>query len=212
MRGVKNNSANFDSRLRSVVGGAGCGEEQTQSRQTQRFVTRPHDDDMVVQGRKTSSSGWLNVDDAKERLQYIQTEFCGGFMGTAMPQMDQLKKNMKAAWMAGDFGQIAQIQRSGRYRLRGGVHIQRGSEVLDVACGTGNLAIPAARLGANVTGVDIATNLLEQARARAAKEGLRRSFARAMRRRWPFRTRNSMPLFRCLGPCLRRARSWWFRN
>jgi ubiquinone/menaquinone biosynthesis C-methylase UbiE len=44
--------------------------------------------------------------------------------------------------------------------------------VLDVACGTGNLAIPAARAGANVNGVDIASNLVEQARQRAAAEGL----------------------------------------
>jgi len=44
--------------------------------------------------------------------------------------------------------------------------------LLDVACGSGNLAIPAARSGAIVTGVDIATNLLEQARARAVSESL----------------------------------------
>jgi SAM-dependent methyltransferase len=44
--------------------------------------------------------------------------------------------------------------------------------VLDVACGTGNLAIPAARLGAVVTGVDIAPNLIEQARENARREGL----------------------------------------
>jgi ubiquinone/menaquinone biosynthesis C-methylase UbiE len=47
---------------------------------------------------------------------------------------------------------------------------------LDIACGTGNLAIPAARLGAKVTGVDIAPNLLEQARQRAASEGLEARF------------------------------------
>ena len=44
--------------------------------------------------------------------------------------------------------------------------------MLDVACGTGNLSIPAARAGALATGVDIATNLLEQARSRAESEGL----------------------------------------
>jgi ubiquinone/menaquinone biosynthesis C-methylase UbiE len=118
----------------------------------------------------------VDVDGATERLQYIQTEFCGGFMGTAMPQMDQLKKNMKAAWMAGDFGQIAKFNEAEGTAFVERVHIQRGSDVLDVACGTGNLAIPAARLGANVTGVDIATNLLEQARARATKEGLKAEF------------------------------------
>jgi ubiquinone/menaquinone biosynthesis C-methylase UbiE len=48
--------------------------------------------------------------------------------------------------------------------------------VLDVACGTGNVAIPAARTGADVTGVDIATNLLEQGRQRAEREGLKIRF------------------------------------
>jgi len=48
--------------------------------------------------------------------------------------------------------------------------------VLDVACGTGNSAIPAARKGAKVIGVDIAPNLLEQARARATSEGLNARF------------------------------------
>jgi SAM-dependent methyltransferase len=48
--------------------------------------------------------------------------------------------------------------------------------VLDVACGSGNLAIVAARMGAVATGVDIATNLLEQARERARSEGLSVSF------------------------------------
>jgi SAM-dependent methyltransferase len=47
-----------------------------------------------------------------------------------------------------------------------------GAQVLDVACGTGNVSLPLARRGARVTGVDIAPNLLEQARARARAEGL----------------------------------------
>ncbi len=54
--------------------------------------------------------------------------------------------------------------------------IATGMRVLDVACGTGNLAIPAARTGAQVTGVDIATNLLSQARQRATAEGLQITF------------------------------------
>ena len=58
--------------------------------------------------------------------------------------------------------------------------------VLDVACGTGNLAIPAARAGAYVTGVDIATNLLDQARQRAAAEGLQIIFEEGDAERLPF--------------------------
>jgi 2-polyprenyl-3-methyl-5-hydroxy-6-metoxy-1,4-benzoquinol methylase len=91
---------------------------------------------------------------------------------TAAPDLAQIKSNMKSIWMAGDFGQIA------NYAVQAGVgFIQRtpikpGSRVLDVACGTGNVSLPAAHAGAVVTGVDIATNLLEQARKRAADENL----------------------------------------
>jgi ubiquinone/menaquinone biosynthesis C-methylase UbiE len=54
--------------------------------------------------------------------------------------------------------------------------MQQQARVLDVACGTGNLAIPAARKGAQVWGIDIAPNSLEQARQRAAAEGLQAMF------------------------------------
>jgi ubiquinone/menaquinone biosynthesis C-methylase UbiE len=107
-------------------------------------------------------------------------------MGTPMPQMEQLKKNMKAAWMAGDFGRIAKFNEAEGVHFVEGLKIKKGSEVLDVACGTGNLAIPAARQGANVTGVDIATNLLEQARVRAANEGLKAEFREGDAEALPF--------------------------
>ena len=107
-------------------------------------------------------------------------------MGTAMPQMEQLKKNMKVAWMAGDFGQIAKYSEEEAAEFMKRLEIRRGSNVLDVACGTGNTAIPAARQGANVMGVDIATNLLEQARARAASEGLKVEFREGDAEALPF--------------------------
>ena len=93
-------------------------------------------------------------------------------MQTSSPDIDQLKSRMKATWMAGDFGQIANftVQAAEEFVQRLG--IAPGSKVLDVACGTGNTAIPAARTGADVVGVDIATNLLEQARQRATAENL----------------------------------------
>jgi ubiquinone/menaquinone biosynthesis C-methylase UbiE len=97
-------------------------------------------------------------------------------VGTAIPQMEQLKKNMKAAWMAGDFGQIAKYNEEEAVEFIKRLEIRQGSKVLDVGCGTGNAAIPLARAGANVIGVDIATNLLEQARARAGSEGLKIDF------------------------------------
>jgi SAM-dependent methyltransferase len=59
-------------------------------------------------------------------------------------------------------------------------------QVLDVACGTGNLAIPAARKQARVTGVDIATNLLSQARQRAKALGLQITFEEGDAEQLPF--------------------------
>ena len=96
----------------------------------------------------------------------------------AVPDTDftKLKTQMRATWMAGDFGVIAQYTAKTAEAFVSRLSIQRGSRVLDVACGTGNTAIPEARAGAIVTGVDIALNLLEQARQRAAQEGLAITF------------------------------------
>jgi SAM-dependent methyltransferase len=97
-------------------------------------------------------------------------------MQTLTPDFAQLKSGMKATWMAGDFGQIANFISPEAERFVARLEVKPGAHVLDVACGTGNSAIPAARAGAKVTGVDIATNLLEQARKRAAAEKLEIEF------------------------------------
>jgi SAM-dependent methyltransferase len=93
-------------------------------------------------------------------------------MTTANDEMAALKTRLKSMWMAGDFGEVAKHIETGADEFINRLNLKPGSSVLDVACGSGNLAIPAARAGAVVTGVDIATNLLEQARARAAAENL----------------------------------------
>ncbi|HEY1987226.1 MAG TPA: class I SAM-dependent methyltransferase [Terracidiphilus sp.] len=83
---------------------------------------------------------------------------------------------MRAAWMAGDFGVIAKTVAGAAVEFVNGLDVPAGARVLDVACGTGNSAIPMARRGAQVTGVDIATNLLAQGRDRAAAEGVTVAF------------------------------------
>jgi SAM-dependent methyltransferase len=93
-------------------------------------------------------------------------------MSSAFADLAQLKSSMKAAWMAGDFGQIATYSTKAAEEFVARTAIMAGTRVLDVACGTGNTAIPAARAGGVVTGIDIAPNLLEQARKRAADEHL----------------------------------------
>ena len=79
-------------------------------------------------------------------------------------------------WMAGDFGRIARLNESEGAEFVNRWNLQPGMKVLDVACGTGNTSIPAAKTGADVTGLDIAPNLLEQARKRAQVEGLKVEF------------------------------------
>lgn len=93
-------------------------------------------------------------------------------MSTPGSGIEPLKEKLKATWMAGDFGRIAQQIETSAEEFIAGLGLKTGDRVLDVACGSGNLAIPAARAGATVTGVDIATNLLEQASERARSAGV----------------------------------------
>lgn len=88
------------------------------------------------------------------------------------PETEALKTKLKATWISGDYGRIAASFARGAAEFVGRLDLKPGMRVLDVACGSGNQSIPAARAGADVTGVDIAPNLLEQARNRAAGEGL----------------------------------------
>ena len=83
-----------------------------------------------------------------------------------------VRARQKAAWSAGDFGQIARLTEINATEFVKRCAIKPGMKVLDIACGTGNTALPAARAGATVTGIDLAANLVAQARDRAARENL----------------------------------------
>ncbi|MCK6626236.1 MAG: class I SAM-dependent methyltransferase [Anaerolineae bacterium] len=93
-------------------------------------------------------------------------------MTALTPEMEALKAKLKATWTSGDFGQIAKSYAPGAVEFVTRLHLQPGERVLDVACGTGNLTIPAAKSGASVIGQDIAPNLLEQGWTKAKAEGL----------------------------------------
>lgn len=93
-------------------------------------------------------------------------------MENLTPEMESLKGRLKSTWSAGDFGRIAKSYEAGAADFIKRLGLQPGRRVLDVACGTGNLAIPAAQAGAEVIGIDIAPNLVEQARQRAVVEKL----------------------------------------
>ena len=92
------------------------------------------------------------------------------------PEMENLKGKLRGMWIAGDFGKIAEMIAKGGEEFVERLDLGPGMKVLDVACGTGNLAIPAAKAGATVTGVDIAPNLIESAIERAAAEGVGAKF------------------------------------
>ncbi len=78
----------------------------------------------------------------------------------------------QALWEKGDFTRIAASMRTSGDALVDRLGITRGLEVLDLGCGDGTTALPEARRGANVLGVDIARNLVEAGNKRAADEGL----------------------------------------
>jgi ubiquinone/menaquinone biosynthesis C-methylase UbiE len=78
----------------------------------------------------------------------------------------------KALWEKGDFTRIAATMRESGAALVAKLGITKGLNVLDLGCGDGTTAIPEAKLGANVLGVDIARNLVDAGNARAKAEGL----------------------------------------
>ena len=78
----------------------------------------------------------------------------------------------QALWEKGDFTRIAASMRGSGEALVKGIGITTGHKVLDLGCGDGTTALPAARLGADVLGVDIARNLVEAGNKRAQEHGV----------------------------------------
>jgi len=82
------------------------------------------------------------------------------------------KQTNRAMWAAGDYDKIAELVWSAGGRLVARMDIRPGEHVLDVACGTGNAAIPAAQAGAHVVGLDLAPELFGRGRERAEAAGV----------------------------------------
>jgi SAM-dependent methyltransferase len=91
-------------------------------------------------------------------------------------EVEGLKKRLRATWMAGDFAEIAKAIHNGEEEFVSRLDLAPGKSVLDVACGNGSTAIPAALAGAEVIGIDIAPYLIEQAIDRAAEAGVKAEF------------------------------------
>ena len=88
------------------------------------------------------------------------------------PDFTAIKARQQQTWASGDFSVVASRIVLTSERLAEAADLRAGSRVLDVACGSGNAAIAAARHGARVVGVDYVPELLEDGRARAEVEGL----------------------------------------
>ena len=105
---------------------------------------------------------------------------------STIPDLAAIKAKQKATWESGDFGQIARSIEATAEEFMANQPLQPGLRVLDVACGTGNLAVIAAQEGCVVSGVDIARNLIAQARNRAVAAGLNIHFVEGDAEALPF--------------------------
>jgi SAM-dependent methyltransferase len=92
------------------------------------------------------------------------------------PEMDALKTRLKSTWMAGNYDHFSRYMESSAVQFLDRLEVPAGSTVLDVACGSGQLGLIAARRGLQVWGCDIAANSIAAARGRAQAEGLAAQF------------------------------------
>jgi len=91
----------------------------------------------------------------------------------AIPGLAEAKQRTRATWAAGDFPEVARLTLwPVGDRLVRRVGVGRGEDVLDIACGTGNAALRAARAGGRTTGLDLTPELFDAGRALAAEAGV----------------------------------------
>jgi ubiquinone/menaquinone biosynthesis C-methylase UbiE len=104
----------------------------------------------------------------------------------ATEELDSVKARLKSIWTAGDYDRFSRFMEGGAREFYERLNIAPGCKLLDVACGSGQLALMAAKDGLEVTGVDIASNLVQRAQARAQAEGLRARFEESDAEALPF--------------------------
>lgn len=102
------------------------------------------------------------------------------------PDVESMKNRLKTIWMAGDYDRFSRYMETGAREFYERLPVAPGCRLLDVGCGSGQLALMAAKDGLEVTGVDIASNWVERARTRAQAEGLHARFEEADAEALPF--------------------------
>src|SRR3954463_12591664 len=95
---------------------------------------------------------------------------------TPITDMEGLKSKLKATWMAGDYDRFSRYMENDARSFYEDLDLPAGCRLLDVGCGSGQLALMAAKDGIDVTGIDIAPNLIARAQARAKAEALKARF------------------------------------
>lgn len=105
---------------------------------------------------------------------------------TATLTFEQIKQKQHKTWSSGDYGKIAWLTVPLADALCDAVDLRSGSTVLDVATGTGHVAMAAARRFCDVTGIDYVPELVEIAQQRAAAEGLDITFRQADAENLPY--------------------------
>ena len=98
----------------------------------------------------------------------------------------ELKTRLRNTWMTGDYGRFSRYMERDAEAFYRRLPVKPGARLLDVGCGAGQLSLIAARAGARVTGCDIASNWLAQARRSAAAEGLTVVFEEGDAERLPY--------------------------
>ena len=104
-----------------------------------------------------------------------------------IPDFTAVKTKQQATWASGDYAEIATLIVPVAEQLADAADLRAGSTVLDVATGSGNAAIAAARLGCRVTGIDYVPSLLERGRERAGAERVSIDFRDGDAEEIPFR-------------------------
>jgi SAM-dependent methyltransferase len=115
------------------------------------------------------------------------------------PDLAAVKARQRQTWASADYGAVAARIVLMAERLVDAADLHAGQRVLDVATGTGNAAVAAARNGCEVTGVDYVPALLERGRARAAAEGLPVSFQEGDAEHLAFPDASFDAVLSCLG-------------
>lgn len=113
--------------------------------------------------------------------------------------LSAIKERQRWTWASGDYGVIASRIVLMAERLVDSAGLRAGQSVLDVATGTGNAAIAAARCGCEVTGIDYVETLLERGRERAAAEGLSVTFSGGDAEHLPYPDASFDAVLSCVG-------------